>query len=127
MNTDVLKTPKKIQIVWKCDDQYQYKDIIESAMVSATEGFTDNSPISSGPSVPVKQPNVMKSHHKFSETLGVKPKIDVLWLCDAKSNLKSIIAFSMLWSNIPNQWGNTKSLNVLKDLFTIGLYNILRL
>ena len=28
-----------------CDDQQQFKDILEAGMVSTTEGFTDNSPI----------------------------------------------------------------------------------
>ena len=30
---------------WKCDDQQQYKEVIEASMVSTTEEFTDNSPI----------------------------------------------------------------------------------
>ena len=30
----------------KCDGQQQFKDILEADMVSTTEGFTDNSPIS---------------------------------------------------------------------------------
>ena len=30
----------------KCDNQQQLKDIIEAAMVSTPEGFTDNIPIS---------------------------------------------------------------------------------
>ena len=30
----------------KCDDQQQYKTIIEAAMVSTPEVFTDNSPMS---------------------------------------------------------------------------------
>ena len=32
----------------KCDDQQQYKAIIESAMVSTPEGFTDNCPMDVG-------------------------------------------------------------------------------
>ena len=38
----------------KCDDQQQFKDILESAMVYTPEGFTDNSPISPRTSSPVK-------------------------------------------------------------------------
>ena len=38
----------------KCDDQQQYTDIIESAMVSTTEGLTNNSPLKLGPYVTVK-------------------------------------------------------------------------
>ena len=59
----------------KYDDQNQYKAIIEATMVSITEGFTDNSPISYGPYVPVKQHNARKSLGQFSEALDVKPKL----------------------------------------------------
>ena len=45
----------------KCDDQQQFKDIIEAAMVSTTEGFTDDSTISPMTSTPVKKPSVQKS------------------------------------------------------------------
>ena len=32
----------------KCDEQNQYKAILEASMVSTTKGFTDNSPMDSG-------------------------------------------------------------------------------
>ena len=38
----------------KCDDQQQYKAILEASMVSTTDLFTGNSSISPGPSVTVK-------------------------------------------------------------------------
>ena len=41
----------------KCDDQQQFKDIIEVAMVSTPEGFTDTSPISPMKPTPVKKPS----------------------------------------------------------------------
>ena len=69
-------------------------------MVYTTEGFTDNSTMSSGPYLPVKEPNVMKSLRKFSETLGVKPKTGVLQLCADKAKRKAIITGSMLWYSI---------------------------
>ena len=65
-NTDVLKTQKKNKSAGKCDDQQQYKEIIESAMVFTPEGFTDNITMSYGPSVTVKQPNSRKSLRQFS-------------------------------------------------------------
>ena len=68
----------------KCDDQNQQKEIIEAAMVSNTEGFTDNSPISSGSYVTVKQPNTWKTLCQFSETLDIKPNTAVCRLCAAK-------------------------------------------
>ena len=39
----------------KWDDQYKYRDIIESEMISTTEGFTENSLISPGPSITAKK------------------------------------------------------------------------
>ena len=69
----------------KCDDQQKCKAIIEATIVSTTEGFIDNSPISSGPYVPVKQPNARKSFCQFSETLDTKLNTSVRRLCADKS------------------------------------------
>ena len=41
----------------KCDDQQNLKDIIEAALLSTPEGFTDNSPNEHMPSTPVKKPS----------------------------------------------------------------------
>ena len=41
----------------KCDDHQQFKDILEVDMVSTTEGFTDNIPISPTTSTPIKKPS----------------------------------------------------------------------
>ena len=68
----------------RCDDQHQYKEIFEAAMVSTPELFTDNSPIYSEPYVTVKIFNVKKSICLFSETLDVKPKTAILSLCATK-------------------------------------------
>ena len=79
----------------KCDDKQQYKAIIEDSMVSTTERFDDKITMSSGTYVPVKELNTRKSLHQFSETLDVKPKTAVRWLCTAKSNHKVTISGSM--------------------------------
>ena len=50
----------------KCDDQQQFKDILEAAMVSTPEGFTNNSPISPMTSSPVKKPSAQKSLCMFT-------------------------------------------------------------
>ena len=42
----------------KCDDQQHFKDIIDAAMVSTSEEFTDNSP-----NVPMKSTPVKKHQH----------------------------------------------------------------
>ena len=65
-------------------------------MVYTTERFTDYSPMSPGPSVPVKKTNAKKLLRQYSETLYVKPKTVSRRLCAAKSKLKSIIAGSLL-------------------------------
>ena len=44
----------------KCDDQQQFKDIIEAAMVSTPKGFTDFSPISPMTPTPVNKPSSRK-------------------------------------------------------------------
>ena len=44
----------------KCDNQQKFKDILEAAMISTPEGFTDNSPISPMASTPIKKPRARK-------------------------------------------------------------------
>ena len=68
----------------KCDDQKQYKVIIESSMVSNTEVFTDNSQISPSQSVTVKNPSARKSLRQFLDVLEFKPNTSVCRFCAAK-------------------------------------------
>ena len=56
-----LENTKIKQLAVKCDDKYQYKEILEDTMVSTTEVFTDNSPIPSGTYVPEKK--LMQGNH----------------------------------------------------------------
>ena len=44
LNADDLNIKKLYQHAGKCDNQQQFKDIVEAAMVSSPEGFTNNSP-----------------------------------------------------------------------------------
>ena len=67
----------------KCDDQQQYKDILEAEMVSTTEWCTDNSPMTSNPYVSTKNPSERKPQRQFSETLDVKHKTSVCRLGEA--------------------------------------------
>ena len=59
-NNDIYeyKCLENIKILYKqaskCDNQQQLKDILEAAMVSTPEGFTNNSPISPMISSPAK-------------------------------------------------------------------------
>ena len=56
----------------KCEDQQKFKDILEAAMVSTTEVFTNNSPISPMTSTPVKKQSARKSLCLFTNILEVK-------------------------------------------------------
>ena len=58
----------------KCDDQQQFKDILEAAMVSTPEGFTFNSPISPINPTPVNTPSAQKSLCMFTNILYVNKK-----------------------------------------------------
>ena len=45
----------------KCDNQKQFKDIFETAMVSTPEGFIDDIPVSPMTSTSVNKPRAQKS------------------------------------------------------------------
>ena len=60
---------KLYKSVGKCDDQQQYKDIIEVEMVSTPEGFTNNTQISPSQSVTVKNTSAIKSLRQFLDRL----------------------------------------------------------
>ena len=74
----------------KCDNQKQFKDILEAAMVSTPEGFTNNSPISPMTSSPVKKPSAQKSLCMFTNVLYVNKKAAYRRVGDAKSKHKAI-------------------------------------
>ena len=66
MDKDIWKTIKKLyKYDGKCHDQQQHKAIFEKSMVYTPEGFTNNSTISPGSSVPVKNISASKSIHQF--------------------------------------------------------------
>ena len=68
----------------KCDGQQQYKYIIEASLVSNPGIFTNNIPMSPGPSVTVRYPSARKSLRLFTEVLDVKNKSAVRRLGSAK-------------------------------------------
>ena len=63
---DILK--KLYKNAGECEDQHQYKSIIESALVSKHKGCNDNSPMTYNPSVSNKNPSARKSLCQFTET-----------------------------------------------------------
>ena len=96
-------------------------------MVSTSEGFTDNSLISYGPSVTVRNPSAKKLLRQFNEVLDVKQKTAVCRLGADKSDHKAIMSVTMLWSSIPKRCVHTKINYQVRNVFTIGFYRILRL
>ena len=85
-----MKNTKKIyQHTGKFDDQQNLKDILESALLSNPEGFTDNSPNVHIPSTPFKKPSTRKSLCLFTNILDVKPKTEKRRFVAAKSIRKA--------------------------------------
>ena len=74
----------------KCDDQQQFKDIPETAMVSTPEGLTKNSPISPMILTSVKKPSAIKPLCLFTNFLNVKRESATHRVGAAKSKLKAI-------------------------------------
>ena len=66
-------------------------------MVSNTERFTDNIPISPEPPMIVKKCSARKSLRLFTEVLDVKDKTSVRQVGAIKPNCKAIREGSMLW------------------------------
>ena len=58
----------------KCDDQQNLKEIIDAAILSTTEGVTDNSPNVHMAPKPVKKQSARKSLYLFTNILDVNPK-----------------------------------------------------
>ena len=92
----------------KYNYQNQYTDILESAMVSTPEIFTDNISMSPRPYVTFRNPSAWKSLRIFTEVWGVKKKTAVLRVGAVKSKRKSIRELSMLFSTITNRRGHIK-------------------
>ena len=82
----------------KCDDQQNLKDIIDAAILSTPERFTDNSPNVHMTSSLVKKPSDRKSLCLFTNTLHVKPKTAKRRIVAAKSKRKSMKVCNSLWT-----------------------------
>ena len=68
-----LKNINKLyQHYGKCDNQQEFKKILEVTMVSNPKGFTNNSPRSPMNPTPVKKPSSRKSLCLFTDILYVK-------------------------------------------------------
>ena len=76
-------------------------------MVSTSEVFTDNSPISNRTSEPVKKPTTQKSLFMFTNILDVK-KTACRQVGAAESKCKAIKFGNTLWELKQTQKGNSK-------------------
>ena len=81
----------------KCDDQQQFKYIFVSTIVSTTEGFTNNSPISTMTSTTVNKPIAGKSLCLFTNILDAKKKTATHLVGASKSKHKAIKYGTTLW------------------------------
>ena len=77
-------------------------------MVSNPEGFTDNSPISTMTSTPVKKPTSRKSLFIFTEILDVKKKTATNQVGASKSKYKTIESVTTQWAFKPKRKGKLK-------------------
>ena len=77
-----------IQNAGKCDDQHQYKEMIEEDIFSTTEVCNNSGPMTPKPYVSTKKPGVRKLLRQFSETLDVKYMTGVCRLVTAKAKIK---------------------------------------
>ena len=84
----VNNTKKIYQHAGKCDDQKNLKDIIDAAILSNTEGVTDNSPNVHMASKPAKT-QVLGNHCIYSQTywmLNLQQPNVVSWLQNQNAN-----------------------------------------
>ena len=89
---------KKIyQHAGKCDDQKNLKGILEVALLSTLEGFTDKSHNVHMTSTPVKKPSARKSLCLFTNILDFQPKTAKRRFVAAKSKPKSMKVGNSLW------------------------------
>ena len=122
-----LENIKKLyKSAWKYDDQQQWKAILETAMISTTEWFTYNSPMSLSQYATAKNTSARKSFCQFLYTLEVKHETAVHRFCSTKSKRKSTRAGNTLFTVYQRGRDTKESINRSKNIFTIGFYNILR-
>ena len=111
---------KKIyQHAGKCDDKQNLKDIIDAAILSTTEGVTDNSPNVHMTSTPVKKPSARKSLCLFTNILDVQPKTAKRRFVAAKSRRKALKVCNSLWTK-KNEKGIQKSMSRSKVICIHG-------
>ena len=105
----------------KCDDQQQFKYIIDADVVSTPEEYTDNSPISPMTSKLVNKTSARKPLCIFTNILHVKNKTATCRVWGSKSKRKAIKSGTTPWTLKPKQKGNLK----INDQIKKFLYNLI--
>ena len=82
----------------KCDDKQNLKDILEAAILSTPEVFTDNIPNVHMISSPVKKLSAKKSLCLFTNILDVKPTTAKGRFVAAKYRRKAMKVCNSLWT-----------------------------
>ena len=93
-----------------CDDQQQFKDILDAPMVSTPEVFNNNNTRSPMNPTQVKKPSARTSLCLFTNILDVKNKTSIRQIEDSKSKCKSIKSVTTLWAMKTKRKGNSKSI-----------------
>ena len=97
---------KMYQHVGKCDDQQNFKDIIDADIVSTPEGVTDNIPNAPIISTPFKKPSARKSLRIFTNILYVKSKTAKRRIVAAKSKRRAMKYGNNIWTNKTKRKGH---------------------
>ena len=100
---------KKIyQHAGKCYDQQNLKDILDAAMVSPTDGVTDNIPNVPMTSTRIKKPSAWKSLCLLTNTLDVKRKTAERRIVDSKSKRRAMKVGTIQWTKKTRRKVNSK-------------------
>ena len=103
----------------KFDNQQQFTDILEAAMVSTPEGFTNKITRCPMTPTPVNNPSSIKSLCIFTNILDVKRRTSICRVVTSKSKRKAIKAGTTPWEFKPKQKLNLK----INDQIKKYLYN----
>ena len=85
------------QISGKCDDQQNFKDILEAGIVSTPEEIIEDSPSLSVTQTEIKKPSARKSLRLFTTIFDVKKRTDIRRVGAAKSKRRAIKFGCGLW------------------------------
>ena len=99
---------KIYQHAGKCDDQQNFKYIIDAAILSTPEGVTYNIPNVHRTLKLVKKPSARKSLCSFTNILEVQPKTSNRRFVAAKSRRKAMKVCNNLCKKITKRKGHSK-------------------